>query len=769
MAKDERTEDLNPRGEDIDEKVRRMLDPSVPDEDEQSVKVTKKPSKPKVEAVSPALEDNTSTAPELPNDEIKTNSQVASKKVIIPISHDKDDEVKQEPVKAKSQLPTAVRKIAVDDAEKSPEDVAEKLDEAIAELETDEPDVSNASLKDEPPQKEIDEPQTAPVLDAAAVEVLVADEPEKDTQTLPAPGETGGDKAESPLPETGDISDPATDKAVDEIVSSESDVLLEVEDAIRDTDEPVKASKDHKGFGSKLSGLFKNRAFQKVAIFGVLILIIVVGLVPASRYFFLNTIGIRVSSSVTVLDNSTGLPLKNVQVSLGQASAKTDDEGNARFEKLELGPTNLKIERLAFSGVEKPVTLGLGSNNLGEHKLLPTGEQYDFKIIDYLSGKPVIKAEATSGEASAFSDDQGNIKLTVPQPEADKLVVKVSAKDYRTETLTFDAVDQKPKEVKLVTGRKHVFISKRSGNYDIYSVYVDGQDEKLVLAGSGRERDDMVLLSHPSVNMTAYVSTRADKRNADGYLLSTLLLINLETNETTNVLASEKIQLVGWTGDRLVFVKTIGASSAADPKRSQLLSYNYQDNTTKELATSNYFNDVLLAQGLVYFAPSSAYAGGTPAQFYRINADGSGQQSLLNQETWAIIRSAYDHISLSVNKLWYDFQLGNSQATRLASAPASQKGRAYLDSPDGKTSLWIDQRDGKGVLLKYDLATKKDTILVSHQGLTYPVSWLNSHTITYRVDDEDGTADYAMSINGGEPRKIRDVTHIDGADNWYYY
>ncbi len=692
MTKKERAEDLTPQNKDIEEKVRLMMDPSVPEE------------------------------------ELKTAA-----------------------LSKKSTTQNGITKISVDDHSDNPTEIAEKLDEAIAELDPKSNDQPQVKTAPELPTTETEKP-------TASSEPAVPETPAV-TETL-----------ESELLDEDKLSDPETDKAVDEIISSDSDTILEVEDALRDTDEvPENKPKKPSKFVARLRELLKSKRARRTALGVVLIGIITSASVPYSRYFLLNSAGVRVRSSIAVLDNSTGLPLKNVAVTLGQNTVKTDEQGVAKFDKLRLGGTNIKVEKLAFASIEKSIVIGLGSNPLGDYRLDPTGVQYDISVTDFLSGKPVVKAEASSGDSSAFSDNEGKIKLTIPQTDIETINVNIAADGARTESIKFNAEDQAPKNVKLVPARKHLFISKRSGKYDIYSIYIDGKDEAVVLAGSGHEKEDMVLLPHPTDNLAAYVSTRANQRNSDGYVLSNLILVHPEKKDTTNILASEKIQLIGWSGDRLIFVRTIRGESAADPKRNKLLSYNYKDGTTTELATSNYFNDVMLARGLVYFAPSSAYAGGTPAKFYRVNPDGTEQTKLLDQEVWSILRSGYEQMSLSASKYWFEFLLGGSQATRLDSPPSSQRGRAYLDSPDGKTSAWIDQRDSKGTLLNYSLESKKDTTLVSKRGIVYPLSWLNNQTLVYRLNDDQGTSDYVISLLGGNPLKISDVTHIDNNDDWYYY
>jgi hypothetical protein len=388
-------------------------------------------------------------------------------------------------------------------------------------------------------------------------------------------------------------------------------------------------------------------------------------------------------------------------------------------------------------------------------------------VTDYLSGKPVAKAVAANNEADGIGDDKGLIKLSLAKPGDQPIKVTVKADGYRDEDVTFNPSDTGDHAVKLVPAKKHAYVSKKSGKYDLYSSYIDGTGEALVLAGSGKEHDDIVLAPHPTDNVAAYVSTRAGQTDKAGTTLSNLLLVDLTENSTTNIAAAEQIRLISWSGDRLVYVQTTvdAANDAAD--RYRLMSYNYKDGTSKELAKANFFNDVVGIGNTVYYALSSAYQSGG-ATMHQMNADGTNNDVIFSQEVWNILRTAYEHLTLSVQQEWYDLALGSKQPTKLNAAPADQVSRVYVDSPDGKHSLWVDSRDGKGVLLVYDTVTKNEKELKSLNGLTYPVRWLNNSVVVYRVKTTSETADYALSLDGGEAVKIHDVTNTTGIFRWLY-
>ena len=562
--------------------------------------------------------------------------------------------------------------------------------------------------------------------------------------------------------------DPETEQAVDDIAAQESDDLLAAQDEMSATPpsgkKPGRLSRLRAGWSAWWHNPLKRRATLAV----LAVALVATAVTPASRYFVLNTAGVRSQASLVVLDDSTQLPLKNVSVTLGNLTATTDKAGQATFKNIRLGSTKLNVHKRAFAPKEQTVTIGWGSNPLEPLRLKPVGSQYRFVVTDYLSAQPLIDVEAASGDASAVSNQQGEITLTIDlDGEGQTAEVSVGADGYRTETIILNLESEEEIKAQLVPAKAHIFISRRSGRYDVYKIDADGQNEEKVLAGSGVERDDLVLVEHPSKAFAALVSTRENVRK-DGFLLSTLTLIDIAEKTPAKIAQSERIQLIDWIGDRLVYVQIAAGASASDPQRHRLMSYNLADGQTKELAAANYFNDVMAVGNQIFYAPSAAYATDAAA-FYKVGADGGNQQTVLDQEVWNVYRTAYDKLVLAVGQDWYDYQISDNKVARVGGEPSDLTSRVYVNSPDGKQSLWVDRRDGKGVLLAYDIAANADKGVHEQSGLTNPVRWLSDKAVVFRVATSQETADYVMSLDGGEPKKIKNVTNTAGIDRWYYY
>jgi hypothetical protein len=475
-----------------------------------------------------------------------------------------------------------------------------------------------------------------------------------------------------------------------------------------------------------------------------------------------------------VIDSSTLQPLKNVQVTVAGVSSQTDSNGTAKLEHIKLGRTNLVIQKRAFATVTKAITVGWGSNPEGDVRLSAAGAQYSFIVTDYLSGKPIQKAEAASGEGNAVSDKDGKIVLTLDtsnKADTDELSIDVTAPNYRTETVKITAGNKEISSVKLVAGRKDVFVSKRSGKYDVYTIDIDGKNEKKIISGTGVERDDIALSTAQNSDTAAYVATRENSRNADGYLLSTLYIVDTKTGALVKADQSEQIRLVGWSSDqRLVYVKIAAGASAANPKRNRLMTLNTKNvSDSKELASANYFNDVVMSGDTVLYAPSSTLQDSPHPGLYSVNANGTSALTVTDKEVYNIFRTDYETVTLGVaGGTFLSYKIG-APASNLASAASTSTNRFYVDSSTSSRSLWIDSRDGKNVLLSYDKTAKKDTTVLTKSGAKIPLYWLTDNTVIFRVNDGKEVADYVVNVDGGEAKKVQDVTNTTGIGRWYYY
>lgn len=645
---------------------------------------------------------------------------------------------------------------------------------------------------DNPPQEEIstDEPGGAPEVTATDV-----DESTEVKTEIEAPAEKNDEKedditaavsevneqlksqvegseliVETKVVDDVTLDDPATTAAVTDIIAKEGDELLAAQDAQKAGFETPKKEKKHPfGFIKRWWG---NKRARTITLAALAAGLLALSFYPATRYAILNVFGVRAGLNLQVIDATYGVPIKNASVTAGGKTGTTDDSGKVSLSGVRLGKTELVITKRSFTPVKDTIIVGWGSNPFADPvQMTAVGSTYNFVITDWLSGKPIEKAEVSDGESTAITDKDGKTTLTI-QPTDSDIKLSIKADDYRTETLAISATDTDSKAVKLVAGKPDIFVSKRSGKYDLYRRDVDGKNESIIVGATGSEQDPLGLLVHQDGNIVAFVSTREGKRDSSGYLLSNLYMVDATAKNLTKVSGTEasQIQLIDWVGDKLVFVKISSGPSAATAGRQQILVYDLKQDKVTELASANYFNDVEVYKGQVYYAQSTA-PGITP-QLIRVNPDGTAKTTLVDKEVWQTYRTSYTQLlANAADNKWYQQNLGDAKMTALSGAPASPTHRIYIDNPNGENTVWVDNRDGKGVLILQNLkdTSVADKIIFSKGGLGYPIRWLSKKHLLVRVSNSQETADYILNIEGGDPVKVGDVTNTATTNRWYYY
>lgn len=659
-----------------------------------------------------------------------------------------------------------------DDKEAQRDALGNEIEPGPPELEVDEPELDTSDKKepdasDKPEDKNDDKPKDVP---PDLVPVPKADkddeEPDDSDDKEPDDGQSdGADEAgEKPSePETKDESakhedqdeseentpfdDEKTDQAIKEIVAKEGDEILAAQDTA--------AAKGAVIPRRKRSSFWRSKWFRYVVLLLVFGGIAAAATVPTSRYWILNTAGVRSSSSLTVVDSTTRLPLKGVDVFLGGKEARTDSEGKVSFADLRLGRTQLVIKQVGFGQIRRDVVLGWGSNPLGRFALQATGVQYVIEVKDYLSGQPLEGVEATNGTTTAVSDKDGKITLTLENTVVAEGSIALGKTGYRSEAISLSKDPEKPTKATMVIDRKAVFVSRANGKYDLFKSDLDGQNREVLLAATGNENSNISLVLSPDGKRAALISTRDGKRDSGGFLLSSLVLVDVENGSTTTIAEAAQIQLLDWAGSRVVF--QLGSSDSGSKDRYTIVSYDYANNTRLQLASANKLQSVLSARGTVFYAPAAG-ASDDGVGLFKIGIDGKGKQKVIDEEVSSVLRS--DHGTLSVQTAegsWIRYDIASGNKTQI-SAPGSLASRLYIDNDTRAKSLWISQ----GVLRVHDTAAGKDTDVATMSGLTYPVQWIGGSAAVFRVSNATETADYAVSLSGGEPRKVADVTPTYG-------
>lgn len=594
---------------------------------------------------------------------------------------------------------------------------------------------------------QVTEPKKTEDVDIESINKLLAEQMELERE--PKAAEDSTDESDSTTDiQKGNDEDAASTDEEPEILKSE-DIPTD------DADGPSVVMKQ--SLFERLKTRYYRRWDNKITRFGTILLVaailsVVLG-VPAIRTAILNMVGVRTSVSVTAVDGSTFMPLKNAVLSVESLSAKTDANGRAKLYGIKLGDHTIKLHKAGFADYTKKLSLGMRTIDLGEVELKAVGAQYTFVLTDHLSGKAVKDVDVSSGEATARSDKQGRAVLTVSDITGDNLSVSIEKSGYRTEKLDIAADTDKDVPVKLVVSAKYVYMSKQNGRFDLYKVDADGSNREMLLPGTGLETDNYDLAVDPAGERVALVSTRDDKRNSEGYLLSTLTIANIATGDTVALEHAESVNLVGWQNKTLVYVQTVAGMSAANPNRQKIMSYDSEADKRYQLANANDFGNIFVKSGKVYYLINSTDPD-TKGIFGRIDINGMNRKNLLEEnDLWAVYRSDYSTLKIQSSNNWYQYKFGADSVSKLG-AQTDYAFLNFVDSPNGASSAWVDRRNNDGLLMIYNVADGKNTNLAGQKGVLDIIGWLGNRVVAYRTSLDGMITDYALSLDGGAPVRL---------------
>jgi hypothetical protein len=539
-----------------------------------------------------------------------------------------------------------------------------------------------------------------------------------------------------------------------EEISSSNEVLPEEVGPQEPLDKPQADEKQ-----AKKSRPPRMKRWRLVAALATTFLVLIAA-VPTTRFMALNLIGIRAAASLTIIDSESKQPLRGVLVEMNGQSKKTDQNGGVSFSEVALGSHKLSAMKIAYDEVSTTKNISFGDNQLGQVELVPNGDRYNFVIQDWLSGQPLAGAKVAAGDAEAYSGADGSVSLLVPKSTAQDTMVDISSDGYTVESLTISQASTGT-PVKLVLERSHFFISQDETGFALSRVTGDGSSQVEVLRLNEDDKD-LRYETSPNGKKGVLVARMGSE-------LSELSLVDLSSGTVKKIDESEKFDLLGWVGERIVYTKVQAGSAADDPQRHRLVGLDTTNESISELAASSYFNDILVTDEYVLYAPGSSEESASSQGLYRIRADGSDKRTMFERSVWTILRSGIDEIIFDSNQVWYQGTINNIANKELSSRPEQTRSRLYSQSTGGTRMAYLSERDDRMAIVVRDTATGQEKDLWIQGDIRYPLVWLSENHLTFRVASTVETADYIVHIGAGDPVKLADTSRVSGVDRWYYY
>jgi hypothetical protein len=239
-------------------------------------------------------------------------------------------------------------------------------------------------------------------------------------------------------------------------------------------------------------------------------------------------------------------------------------------------------------------------------------------------------------------------------------------------------------------------------------------------------------------------STREGTRDTFGSVQQKLYVLDTANNKLTAVDTALRFTVFDCSGDTVIY-KAVYRDAGGNTVQ-KLASYDTSRSTHAQLGAAITFNAVRVRLNSVVYLHGNGEL--------RTVAIGGGTEKTLGTEVKKLAQvSANVFVYQIADGTWRQYDVNANQVSP-ANSPVTPD-RAFLasTSADNQTFLVLDRVDGQPTLIAKAVGNGHEVKLAAARDLTAPIRWVGSIAV-YRV----GSADYAISASGGEPKKISDVS-----------
>ncbi len=592
----------------------------------------------------------------------------------------------------------------------------------------------------------------------------------------------------SVTPMVSESDDPVVDAAVTDIIKSDADEALKIQDQEAEAAVIPPLSRRQR----VKTWLKRPRVYFSLIGIGLLALAIL-GAIPSTRN---NIAGLLMEASVTVtvVDSKSGAPVSGATVQVGGVTAETGVGGNATL-RVHAGNRVLRISKQYYKNVTRTELVALTGSTFTA-KLVALGHKVQVKVVNKLTGKPVSDADVSVHGTTTKTSANGTATVVLAS-SASTQSASVSVGGYNTTKVNIIAGGVLAQNTFSVTPTgKLYFLSNLSGLINVVKTNLDGSDRQVVLQGTGNEDPNtMELMASHDWKYLALVAKRSGG-NADVYLINTTNGDSLTTIDNTNA----TFHIVGWSNDHLIYSLVQNNVPDWQTGQSELKSYDAttgrglvldqtqatgtdSNNYVKQTFGSAYImgDQVIYAKNWQGGTSAAGQLASASATLDSINVDGSGHTVIKTFGiqsgstpatpyiglTLQLYEPGVLHIMFQGNTSNGYYSYTNGQVTADSALNDSNfyqtSNPAYYLSPSGQQTFWADQRDGKNTLLvgNQDAGGQKQVASLSDYS---PYGWF---TDNYLLVSKNGDELYIMPTSGGTPYKVTDYYNLPTVNSDY--
>lgn len=550
-------------------------------------------------------------------------------------------------------------------------------------------------------------------------------------------------------------------------------------------EENAAALKEHHKQGSRFSR-FKHwyGSRKKISIpLTLLALTLIIAAIPWARYKSAGAV-YKKDFSLTFKDSKANAPVSGVTVTAGNMVGVSDAEGKVTFDSLSVGPHKIKASKKYYQDKELDVLVPIfGRSEAVNVSLVATGRQAKIVITNIISGKALGDVEIEVADSEALTDKNGGATVVLPAGSpSQKATLALDGYNPAEVEIKVDASKIVENKFTLTPKGSIYFMSKRTGKLDVMKVNLDGTEAKVAVAGTGAEKDDSTkLIQSPDGKYAALVTRRNSIDPSPQLYVISASDDKLLMADSGNA----NFTLLGWAGDRLVYIASHNDLTEAQAGKYKLKSYDassgkitslaQSDESDLALGVSHKFDFVRLSGGTVVFART--WYGAEPSlagkvdSLHSISVNGQNHRQVITSDAAAIYTSYSQRSPVafyirqravaSGQEAFQDFTVGGTaKQANISPTQMYEKDYGYFFSPSGRQTVWSEERDGQMAFLVGD-ATGSGAKVIATLDEYIAESWFSED---YLLLSKKSSELYIMAARGDKPLKI---TNYQSTYNFY--
>lgn len=474
--------------------------------------------------------------------------------------------------------------------------------------------------------------------------------------------------------------------------------------------------------------------------------------------------------TVQVREAGTGIAIAQARVKAATVDVATPETGDTEELTLPSGSIDVSVAAVGYADRTVQVTLKRGGNEpllVELTKVTKPLVSAQGTVVDFITRAPlagvsvrIAGKEVTTDAAGGFTVAdlaEGTYRLQLSQETYVPLEEKVE-------------VGPEPKLLgvrALVPQGDMVVASNRSGKRALYLVGFDGSVPRPFAASENGE--EFAPQPAPNLQRVAFLSNRDQVRLPFGGIGNRLYIANRDGGQVNRVGEDTGISRVLWSPDSATlfytsadgvnFRKYVSRIVRPDTMRVNTLPDGPADDPV--FRPDGRFLYYSVSVGIPATEETPAY---TEYRLYQYDVlQASAEVLLTTQNEYLSVESvSADEVTFrqyaSTGEVRRSFRFRDKSVSEVGLASTSV--RTYITSPYRSERLFVEERDGKQDVYRLlaDGSEKRVTVTGGVVPLPAPLIDATGRYVVYGLNLNGETALYAIGIDGGEVRKLTDIS-----------